>query len=691
VSGRFPLNQVRNIAIIAHIDAGKTTVTERVLYYTGRTYKIGEVHDGTAVMDWMEQERERGITITAAATTCYWEECRINIIDTPGHVDFTAEVERSLRVLDGGVVVFDAVAGVEAQSEVVWRQADRYHVPRICFINKMDRIGADFNRALSMIEQRLKATPLTVQLPLGSEASFEGIIDLIENKMWHFSADLDAPPREVPVPESEQARSREARQTLIEKLAEADDEVMVAYLEGRDIAPAELKAALRRVTLANKGVPILCGSALKNKGVQRLLDAIIDYLPSPVDVPPVKAVDTRTGSEVIRPPEDNAPLIALAFKVVTDPFVGRLVYLRLYSGNVKAGAQVFNATRSKRERIGRLLLMHANHREEIEEADTGAIVATLGLKDTFTGDTLCTQNQPVLLESIHFPEPVVAVAIEPKSRIDQDKIGEALNKLAEEDPTFKVAYNQETGQTVISGMGELHLEVLVGRLFSEFKVGARVGRPWVAYKETITVPVRVEGRFVKQSGGRGQFGHVWLELEPLERGGGFQFVDKVKDGSIKRQYIPAVEAGVREAAETGVIAGYPVVDIKATLYDGSYHDVDSSDLAFKMAGSIALKSGVRKSRPVLLEPVMKLEVVTPTPFLGDIIGDLSSKRGQIGSIETENEMSIVRSSVPLAEMFGYATDIRSLTQGRATHSMGFYRYQEVPADLAEKIKATGER
>ncbi len=690
MSGRFPLNRVRNIAIIAHIDAGKTTVTERVLYYTGRTYKMGEVHDGTAVMDWMQQERERGITITAAATTCYWREYRINIIDTPGHVDFTAEVERSLRVLDGGVVVFDAVAGVEAQSEVVWRQADRYHVPRICFINKMDRVGADFNRALAMIEQRLKAKPLALQLPLGSEASFEGIIDLVGNKMWHFSADPDAPPREVPVPEAEQARTHEARQALIEKLGELDDEIMIAYLEGRDIEPVELKAALRRVTLANKGVPILCGSALKNKGVQRLLDAIVDYLPSPVDMPPVKAVDTRTGAEVIRPPEDNAPLIALAFKVVTDPFVGRLVYLRIYSGKVKAGAQVFNATRGKRERIGRLLLMHANHREELEEADTGAIVATLGLKDTFTGDTLCPQNQPVLLESIRFPEPVVAVAIEPKSRGDQDRIGEALNKLAEEDPTFKVTYNQETGQTVISGMGELHLEVLVGRLFSEFKVGARVGRPWVAYKETITVPVKVEGRFVKQTGGRGQFGHVWLELEPLERGGGFQFVDKVKDGSIKKQYIPAVEAGIREAAETGVIAGYPVVDFRATLYDGSYHEVDSSDLAFKMAGSMALKSGVRRSKPVLLEPVMKLEVVTPTQFLGDIIGDLNSRRGQVGSIETEDEMSIVRCSVPLAEMFGYATDLRSLTQGRATHSMGFHCYQEVPAELAEKIKTTGE-
>ena len=687
VSRRFPLDCIRNIAIIAHIDAGKTTVTERVLYYTGRTYKMGEVHDGTAVMDWMEQERERGITITAAATTCYWQERRINIIDTPGHVDFTAEVERSLRVLDGGVVVFDAVAGVEAQSEVVWRQADRYRVPRICFINKMDRIGADFNRAISMIEQRLKARPLMIQLPLGSESAFKGLIDIVENKAWRFDEDPDSPPHEIAIPESDQVRGRRFRQALIEKLAEVDDEIMEAYLEGRVIIPAEMRSALRRVTLANKGVPVLCGSALKNKGVQLLLDAIVDYLPSPLDVPPVSAVDARTGSEVVRPPKDDALLTALAFKVVTDPFVGRLVY----SGKVKAGAQVFNATSGKRERIGRLLLMHANHREEIGEADTGAIVVTSGLKNTFTGDTLCTKNEPVLLESIRFPEPVVSVAIEPKSRVDQDRIGEALNKLAEEDPTFKVTYNQETGQTIVSGMGELHLEVLVGRLFSEFRVGARVGRPWVAYKEAIAVAVRVEGRFVKQTGGRGQYGHVWLELEPLERGSGFQFVDKVKDGAIRKQYIPAVEAGIREATETGVIAGYPVVDIKATLYDGSYHEVDSSDLAFKMAGSIALKNGVRKAEPILLEPVMKLEVVTPGQFLGDIIGDLSSRRGHIAAIETEGEMSIVRSFLPLAEMFGYATDLRSLTQGRATYSMEFYRYQEVPSELTDKIKATGGR
>ena len=687
----FPLDRIRNIAIIAHIDAGKTTVTERVLYYTGRTYKLGEVHEGTAVMDWMEQERERGITITAAATTCYWREHRITIIDTPGHVDFTAEVERSLRVLDGGVVVFDAVAGVEAQSEVVWRQADRYRVPRICFINKMDRIGADFKRALAMIEQRLRAKPLTVQLPLGIEASFKGVIDLVENKAWHFDEDPDVKPQEAVIPDSEQARCHEARQALVEKLAEIDDGIMEAYLEGRDITPAELRLALRRVTLTNKGVPILCGSALKNKGIQLLLDAIVNYLPSPLEVPPVAAVDSRTGAVVTRPPKDDAPFTALAFKVVTDPFVGRLVYLRLYSGKVKSGAQVFNSARGKKERIGRLLLMHANHREEIDEADTGAIVATLGLRNTFTGDTLCHQSQPVLLESIRFPEPVVSVAIEPKSRTDQDRIGEALNKLAEEDPTFKVVYNDETAQTVISGMGELHLEVLVNRLFSEFRVGARVGRPWVAYKETITVPIQVEGRFVRQTGGHGQYGHVWLELEPMERGAGFQFVDKVKDGAIRKQYIPAVEAGIRETMETGVIAGYPVVDIKATLYDGSYHEVDSSDVAFKMAGSIALRNGVGKAKPILLEPVMRLEIVTPGQFLGDIIGDLNSRRGHIASMETQDGMSIVHAFVPLAEMFGYATDLRSLTQGRATHSMEFYRYQEVPAELADKIKITGGR
>ena len=689
LSRDFPLERIRNIAIIAHIDAGKTTVTERILYYTGRTYKIGEVHDGTAVMDWMDQERERGITITAAATTSYWRDHRINIIDTPGHVDFTAEVERSLRVLDGGVVVFDAVAGVEAQSEVVWRQADRYKVPRICFINKMDRVGANFNRTISMIEQRLRAVALPVQAPLGVEADFVGVVDLVGGKTYRFDGSPDNSPMVADLTPAEREQYGAARQTLIERLAELDDEIMLAYLDGHEIAAEDLRNALRRVTLANKGVPILCGTALKNKGVRLLLDAVVDYLPSPVDVPPVVAIDAKTGETLDRPAEDTAPFAALAFKVVTDPFVGRLVYLRVYSGGIHAGAQVYNATRHKRERIGRLLLMHANHREEIERADTGSIVAALGLKDTFTGDTLSPQAQPVLLESIKFPEPVVSVSVEPKSRADQDKIGQALNKLAEEDPTFRVSHEADTGQTVISGMGELHLEVLVSRMFSEFKVAATVGRPWVAYRETITAPVKVEGKFVRQSGGRGQYGHVWLELEPRERGTGFQFDNNITGGTVPRQYIPAVEAGVKEALETGVIAGYPVVDVNVKLYDGSFHEVDSSEMAFKMAGSMAFKSGVRKAKPILLEPIMKLEVVAPEQFLGDIIGDLNSRRGQIGSIETNDEMSIIRAFIPLAQMFGYTTDLRSLTQGRATHSMGFHCYQEMPADLAEKIKRAG--
>jgi elongation factor G len=683
---RFPLDRVRNIGIIAHIDAGKTTITERILYYTGRTYKIGEVDAGTAVMDWMEQERQRGITITAAATTSYWRDHCINIIDTPGHVDFIAEVERSLRVLDGGVVVFDAVAGVEAQSEVVWRQADRYHVPRICFINKMDRIGADFNRSLSMIETRLGAKPLPIQLPLGSEASYGGIIDLVENKAWSFNGKPDSEPLEVAIPESEQTMCTKFRQGLIEKLAEYDDQIMEAYLGGGGITPAELKLALRRVTLSNKGVPILCGSALKNKGVRSLLDAIVNYLPSPLDKPPIRAIDTRLGVEVPCPARADAPFSALAFKVVSDPFMGRLVYFRVYSGRVKAGAQVFNSTRGKRERIGRILLMHANRREEVVEADTAAIVATLGLKNTFTGDTLCHSSQPLLLESIRFPEPVLSVAIEPKTKADQDSMGEALRKLTEEDPTFKVDYNRETGQVVISGMGELHLETIVSRLLSEFRVGAKVGKPQVAYKETITVLVRSENKFIRQTGGRGQYGHVCLELEPVECGNGFHFIDRVKGGAIPKQYIPSIEIGIREAMETGVIPGYPLVDIKVTLYDGSYHEVDSSDIAFKMAASMALKDGVVKAKPVFLEPIMKIDIVTPGGFLGDIIDDLTSRRGHINSIETEGEMLSICSLIPLAETFGYATSLRSLTQGRATHSMEFHRYQELPAELADELK-----
>jgi elongation factor G len=681
----FPLDKIRNIAIIAHIDAGKTTVTERILYHTGRTYKIGEVDEGTAVMDWMEEEKKRGITITAAATTCYWQEHRINIIDTPGHVDFTAEVERSLRVLDGGVVVFDAVAGVEAQSETVWHQADRYNVPRICFVNKMDRVGANFERTVSMIEDMLRAKPLVVQLPLGEEDSFEGVIDLVENKAWRFGDDLKEPPVEVAIPESEQAKCAQARQTLIEKLAESDDQILALYLEGAAITPQDLKQALRRVTLAVKGVPVLCGSALKNKGVRPLLDAIVNYLPSPEDMPPVRATDTRVGGEVLRPPKDDAPFSALAFKVVSDPFVGRLVYFRVYSGTVKVGAQVLNSTRGKRERIGRLLRMHANRREEEEEVGAGAIVATLGLKNTFTGDTLCHYSQPVLLEAIRFPEPVISVSVEPRTRADQDKLGGALQRLTEEDPTFRVTYDQEAGQTVISGMGELHMEFLVSRLVSEFGVEAKIGKPRVSYKETITAPVEVEGKFIRQSGGRGQYGHVFIKLEPMERGGGFQFFDRIKGGALPKQYILAAEVGIKEAMETGVVAGYPVVDVKATLFDGSYHEVDSSDIAFKMAGSMALRDGVAKAKPVLLEPIMKLEIVAPEQFLGDIMGDLNSRRGHIESVGARDVMSVIRALVPLAETFGYATNLRSLTQGRAAYSLEFDHYDQVPAELADQI------
>jgi elongation factor G len=689
----FPLDRIRNIGIIAHIDAGKTTVTEWILYHTGRTYKIGQVDEGTTVMDWMEQERQRGITITSAATTCHWKDHRINIIDTPGHVDFTAEVERSLRVLDGGVVVFDAVAGVEAQSETVWRQADRYGVPRICFINKMDRVGANFMRCLAMIEERLHAKPLVVQLPLGKEDSFQGVIDLVERKAWRLDGKPDSVPEQIAIPGSEKKICGECRRELIESLAEYDDHILSAYLESSSVSASDLKSAIRRITLTNKGIPVLCGSALKNKGIQLILDAIIDYLPSPSDMPPVRAIDTRKGIEVTRLASDEAPFSALAFKVVADPFVGRLVYLRVYSGRVKAGAHIFNSTRGQRERIGRLLVMHANRHEEVTEADTGAIVATMGLKDTFTGDTLCEVTQQVILEAIRFPEPVLSVAIEPKTRADRDRLGEALQKLAEEDPTFKVSYNEETGQMVISGMGELHLEVIISRLLSEYKVGAKVGKPRVAYKEAITCPVKAEGKFVRQTGGRGQYGHVCIEIEPLERGGGFQFIDRIRGGVLSKPYILAAEAGIKEALETGVSAGYPIVDVKVTLYDGSYHEVDSSEIAFKMAGSMALKDGVKRAKPIILEPVMKLEVVTPGQFLGDIIGDLSSRRGHVEAIETFGDTMTIRCLVPLAETFGYATSLRSLTQGRATHSMEFYRYQELSAELADEIrvKALGRR
>jgi elongation factor G len=592
-------------------------------------------------------------------------------------------------VLDGGVVVFDAVGGVEAQSETVWRQADRYRVPRICFINKMDRVGSNLPRTVEMITERLKAVPLLIQIPIGSEAAFTGMVDLVEEKAWVFDGKADSTPQVGPVPEELREQAHKARHALIEKLAEYDDQIMVAYLEGHEVIATELKAALRRVALANKAVPVLCGTALRNRGVQPLLDAVVDYLPSPMDVPPVVGKDVKTGKEVIREPKDEAPFVALAFKVVADPFVGRLVYLRIYSGGVKAGARIFNSSRGEMERVGRLLLMHANRREEVDSADTGGIVASLGLKDTLTGDTLCNPSQAVVLESIRFPEPVVSVAIEPRTRADQDKMGAALQKLAEEDPTFKITYNQDTGQTLISGMGELHLEVLVSRMLTEFGVDAKVGKPQVAYKETITIPVEAEGRFVKQTGGHGQFGVVQMEFEPTERGNGFEFEDKLKGSALPRNFVPAIESGVKEAMEAGTIAGYPVVDIKARLIDGSYHEVDSSELAFKMAGSLALKKAMAKGNPVILEPIMKLEVVTPEQFMGDLIGDITARRGHIESIETFGGTSVIRSIIPLSETFGYTTSLRSLTQGRATHSLEFYQYREVNAELAKQIIKAG--
>ncbi len=689
MSRSFPLERVRNIGIIAHIDAGKTTVTERILYHSGITYKIGNVDEGTAVMDWMEQERQRGITITAAATTCHWREHRINIIDTPGHVDFTAEVERSLRVLDGGIVVFDGVAGVEAQSETVWRQANRYGVPRICFINKMDRTGANFERCLKMIEERLHAKHLPVQMPIGSADDFIGIVDLITQQAWTYDGKIDSEPTPIEIPENEKARFEKYRHDLIEKLAEDDDDILETYLEGKELSIAEIKEAVRSVTLAGKAIPVLCGSALKNKGVYLLLDAVNDYLPSPLDMPPVKAIDTRSEHEVSRPADDEAPFSALAFKVVSDPFVGRLVYFRVYSGRIKAGSAAYNSTRGKNERIGRLLMMHANHREEIDATDTGSIVASLGLKNTFTGDTLCESTEPVILEAIRFPEPVISIAIEPKTRADQDKMVDALQKLADEDPTFKVTYNDETGQTVISGMGELHLDVIVSRLLTEFRISAKVGAPRVAYKETITVPVRAEGRFVRQSGGRGQYGHIIVELKPLPRGSGFNFVDNIKGGSVPKNYVVAAKSGITEAMATGVYAGYPMVDVEVTAVDGSFHEVDSSEMAFKTAGSLALKNGTSKAQPVLLEPIMNIEIVTPEEYLGDIIGGLNSRRGHISAIEARGETSVIHAQVPLAETFGYATILRSVSQGRATYSMEFEQYKEVPASLAEGMLSQG--
>ncbi len=721
MSRPLPIEKLRNIGIIAHIDAGKTTVTERILYYSGRTYKIGEVDEGTAVMDWMAQERERGITITAAATTCGWPdekpEYMINIVDTPGHVDFTVEVERSLRVLDGGVVVLDAVAGVQPQSETVWRQADRYHIPRVCFVNKMDRVGADYWRTVDMIRERLGARPLPIQLPLGVEAHHLGVVDLVEEIIWVFSEDRDVAPVRIPVPETHReeperwldevrtalaiaaklsgevgeayvrllAEFPQRRDELVEAVSELDDQLMISYVEGRSISAAELKKAIRRATLANVVSPVLCGSARSNRGIQPLLDAVVDYLPAPDDVPAVKGTHPKTDETLERHPSDDEPFCALAFKIVADPYVGRLAYFRIYSGKVRQGSMVYNSGRSARERIGRLLRMHAQHREEIEEAYTGAIVAAVGLKNTFTGDTLSDQAHPIILEAIKFPEPVISVAIEPRTKEDQDRMSETLVRLSDEDPTFRTRYDTDTGQTIISGMGELHLEIIVDRMMREYKVKANVGKPEVAYKEAITDSARVEERFIRQTGGRGQYGVVELEVAPRERGSGFQFVNKVVAGAIPREYIPPVEQGAKEALETGILAGYPVVDVEVTLLDGSHHPVDSSEFAFRMAGSMAVREALRRAAPVLLEPIMEIEVATPEQFFGDVLSDINGRRGHVTMVDQRAHMRMVRALVPLAETFGYATELRSLTQGRATYTMEFDHYNEVPPAFAETL------
>jgi len=678
---------------MAHIDAGKTTTTERILYYTGVTYKIGEVHDGTAVMDWMVQEQERGITITSAATTCSWKDHRINIIDTPGHVDFTIEVERSLRVLDGAVAVFDSVAGVEPQSETVWRQADKYRVPRIAFMNKMDRLGADFYMSVGSMVDRLGAHPVPVQLPMGAEEDFRGPIDLVTMKALYYDEEtLGATYVEGDIPDQLIPQAREYREKMIEAISDVDEGIMEKFLNGEEISVAEIKAALRKGTLELKITPVFCGTAFKNKGVQQLLDAIVDYLPSPLEVPPMVAKDPADGSEIVRKADDNEPFSALAFKVMTDPFVGQLTFLRVYSGVMSAGSYVYNSTKDTKERVGRLLKMHANKREDIKEVSAGDIAAAVGLKSTLTGDTLCDEKNPVLLEAMEFPEPVISVAIEPKTKADQEKLSQSLAKLTQEDPSFKVATNEDTGQTIISGMGELHLEIIVDRLLREFKVGANVGKPQVAYKETVRTSSKAEGKFVRQSGGRGQYGHVNIELEPLDPGSGFEFVSKVVGGSVPREYFSAVEKGIKEATDTGILAGYPVVDVRATLYDGSYHEVDSSEMAFKIAGSMAFKEAAKKAKPVLLEPVMNVEVVTPEEYMGDVIGDLNSRRGKIQNMEKRGKAQVIRANVPLSEMFGYATDLRSKTQGRATYTMQFSRYEEVPKGIADGIiaKVKGE-
>jgi len=686
---RVALDRVRNIGIMAHIDAGKTTTTERILYYTGRTYKMGEVHEGAATMDWMEQEQERGITITSAATTTFWRDHRINIIDTPGHVDFTVEVERSLRVLDGAIAVFDSVAGVEPQSETVWRQADKYRVPRIAFINKMDRVGADFFAAVQSMVDRLGAHPVPVQLPIGQEEHFRGVVDLVEMKAITWGDDLGMKMEvgEIPAELAEQAQ--EYHHQLIDAIAEHDDELTEAYLTDEEsVTPDQIRRALRAATLTIAVTPVLLGSAFKNKGVQPLLDAVVDYLPSPVDVPPIHGLDPRTENELTRHADADEPFAALAFKVMSDPYVGKLTYIRVYSGKVKAGDRVVNTTNDRTERIGRILLMHANHREEAEEIGAGDIAAIVGIKQTTTGDTLATDTAPIRLEAMVFPEPVISVAIEPKTKGDQDKLGTALQRLVEEDPTFRVHTDDETGQTIIAGMGELHLEIIVDRLMREFKVDANVGRPQVAYRETAGKGVeKVQGRFVRQTGGRGQYGDAVINLSPMAPGEGYEFVDRVVGGSIPKEYIPSVDLGIQEAMESGILAGYPVVDIKVELVDGSYHDVDSSEMAFKIAGSMAFKEAMKRAKPKLLEPVMAVEVVTPEDYLGDVLGDLNSRRGRVEGIEPRGNAQAIRAHVPLATMFGYATDLRSTTQGRATFTMQFDRYEEVPQSIAGEIVA----
>jgi len=685
VPRQFALEKTRNIGIMAHIDAGKTTTTERVLYYTGKTYKLGEVHEGTATMDWMEQEQERGITITSAATTAEWKGHKINIIDTPGHVDFTVEVERSLRVLDGAVAVFCAKGGVEPQSETVWRQADKYNVPRIAYINKMDIMGADFYRVVEMMKERLGANAVPIQLPIGSEDSFTGIVDLISMKAHMYKDDLGKEVEVTEVPADMKDKAKEYREKLIEAVSEINEDLMMKYLEGEEPTEQEIRDAIRAGTISVKFNPVVCGSSYRNKGVQLMLDAVVDFMPSPIDIPPIEGTTVDGEEKIVRHSDDKEPFSALAFKIMVDPYVGKLAFFRVYSGMVEAGSYVYNSTKGKRERIGRIVQLHANHREEIKEVYTGDIAAIVGLKDTTTGDTLCDEENAVILESMEFPEPVINVAIEPKTKAGQDKMGIALQKLAEEDPTFRTYTDAETGQTIIAGMGELHLDIIVDRMMREYKVEANVGKPQVAYKETIRKKVQIEGKFVRQSGGKGQYGHVWLEIEPKEPGTGFEFVNKIVGGVIPKEYIPAVQRGVEEATMNGVLGGYPVLDVKVTLYDGSYHEVDSSEMAFKIAGSMAFKEGMKKADPVLLEPIMKVEVTVPEEYMGDVLGDINSRRGRIEGMEARSGAQVIRGFVPLSEMFGYATDLRSRTQGRAVYSMETDHFEEVPKSIAEKI------